>query len=357
MRSGAQRIGSSTRRRAVVAHDRVGDRRAPRSSGCRRRPRGRGRGGRTRCAARRRPARRPGSRGWCPRCRWPPTRRAGHRSCRDRTRPRRTCRLVRPGTVAPPGERVVVPEPTPVCALSRARRTRRARSARRARRPRPARTTKRGVPDHAWHPGEPGQHAGVADRGVRGGDHRAEVAPGPDDEHQAHGRRRPAPAAAATRPTTARRRRLTATATTSAVSPERTRSAPVTSTARMPVSTGADQPRTASHTASGADDAGRGVAGPGREHPAEAAGRAHRDGVPGHVAAQHEAGEPAAAQHPDAGVAELVHEGDRRGAAPARAGSTATATRAATSTTSTGHRTGRRPARGPPGTTPARTSS
>ena len=44
--------------------------------------------------------------------------------------------------------------------------------------------------------------------------------------------------------------------------------------------------------------------------PAEPAGRAHRDGVTGHVTAQHEAGEPAAAQHPDAGVAELVHEGD-----------------------------------------------
>ena len=39
-----------------------------------------------------------------------------------------------------------------------------------------------------------------------------------------------------------------ATPTTRAVRPDRTRNAATTSTARMPVSTGADQPRTASHT-------------------------------------------------------------------------------------------------------------
>ena len=57
-------------------------------------------------------------------------------------------------------------------------------------------------------------------------------------------------------------------------------------------------------------DTRSGVARPGREHPPETARRAHRDGVPGHVTAQDEAGEPAAAQHPDAGVPELVDEGD-----------------------------------------------
>ena len=76
------------------------------------------------------------------------------------------------------------------------------------------------------------------------------------------------------------------------------------------MSTGADQPRTASHTTTAPTTAGSGVAGPRREHPAEAAGRAHGDRVAGHVAAQDEAGEPAAAQHADAGVAELVDEGD-----------------------------------------------
>ena len=101
-----------------------------------------------------------------------------------------------------------------------------------------------------------------------------------------------------------------ATPTTRAVRPDRTRSAAVTSTARMPVSTGADQPRTASHTTTAPTTRRSRVARPGREHPPETARRAHRDGVPGHVTAQDEAGEPAAAQHPDAGVPELVDEGD-----------------------------------------------
>ena len=66
------------------------------------------------------------------------------------------------------------------------------------------------------------------------------------------------------------------------------------------------------HDRGGTDDGRCGVAGPRREDPAGAACRTDGDGVSGHVAAQHEPGEPATDEHADARVAQLVHEGDRQ---------------------------------------------
>ncbi len=153
------------------------------------------------------------------------------------------------------------------------------------------------------------RHPGVADRGVGYGDHRPEVAPGADDEHEPHRDdhlglqlRRAGP------PQGARADHGDADDEGGQAGPHPQRGDDQYGEDAGEHRRGPTAHREPHHDCT--DDTGSRVARPGREHPAETPRRAHGDGVPGHVTAQDEAGEPAAAQHPDTGMAELVDEGD-----------------------------------------------